>query len=108
MLSVMLELIGIQLIGMGLLGEVMSRTYFEGVDMGVFSFIGRHESREATNRKLQDLLGLQPFDHLHENKTAESDERQQLLDNRATISALSDLLRDDIAFYQRHAFRDVA
>lgn len=29
LLSVMLELVGIQFIGMGLLGEVMSRTYFE-------------------------------------------------------------------------------
>jgi len=29
LLSVMLELVGVQLIGMGLLGEVLSRTYFE-------------------------------------------------------------------------------
>jgi hypothetical protein len=29
LLSVMLELIGIQLISMGLLGEVLTRTYFE-------------------------------------------------------------------------------
>jgi hypothetical protein len=29
LLSVMLELVGVQLISMGLIGEVLSRTYFE-------------------------------------------------------------------------------
>jgi hypothetical protein len=40
LLSVMLVLVGIQLISMGLLGEVMTRTYFES--QGKASYLIRH------------------------------------------------------------------
>jgi hypothetical protein len=37
LLSVLLELVGVQLISMGLLGEVMTRTYFESQGKAEYS-----------------------------------------------------------------------
>lgn len=101
----------LDIIGLAKMPELrwlMSRTYFEDVDMNTFDFIGRHNAREATNRRLGELMGLEPFDDVHENKTPESDERQRLNQDASMMGALAELLEDDIAFYRRHAFRDIA
>lgn len=90
-----------------LLRWLMTRSYFENYNMRDFDFIGRHEAREATNARLASLLSLQPFDESHVNKTADDPLRQELENDPRTLFALTDLLRDDIAFYETHAFRDV-
>lgn len=84
----------------------MSRTYFEGVDMSCFDLIGRHDRRDAFFTSLSALAG-RPIDPGHQvNVTPRSDERSEMLDDPQLMARLTDILRDDVRFYERHAYRD--
>lgn len=84
----------------------MSRTYFEGVDMSCFDLIGRHDRRDEFFASLS-ALAERPIDPGHQvNVTPRFDERSEMLEDTQLISRLTDILRDDVRFYERHAFRD--
>lgn len=88
---------------MPILRRLMSYTYFGDYDMKQFDFIGRFEARDRTNAKLCELLGLEPFDDVHANKTPDSFERSEVLDSAAYRGSLYELLEDDVRFYERWA-----
>lgn len=85
------------------LRHLMSHTYFGAVDMRSFDYIGSHEHREATNARLCQMLGLEPFDEIRVNVTPESEERYRLEDDPRIIAQLTDILSDDRKFYERWA-----
>jgi hypothetical protein len=80
----------------------LSRTYFEGFDMGRFDIIGRYSEYEKALKDLSARIGV-PFDAgLKENVTPESEARQQASENADLRNQLEDILRDDIRFYEQH------
>lgn len=86
--------------------HLMSRTYFGGVDMSCFDLIGRHDQRDVFFASLS-ALAEQPINPDHEiNVTPRYDERSEMLGDTQLISRLNDILRDDVRFYERHAYRD--
>lgn len=82
--------------------HLMSRTYFEGVDMGRFDVIGRHEERASAIARISALLGLSEVVG-HENPTPGSPQRDEALSDPKLRADLSDLLSDDIQFYEQWA-----
>jgi hypothetical protein len=85
------------------IARLMSETYFGGFDMRRFDFIGFHETRQRDLPRLGRLLGLPLSHRLHENRTAPSEERQELDSSPRILAALRTLLAADIAFYERLA-----
>ena len=51
LLSVMLELVGLQFISMGLIGELLTRTYFESQDKSAYVVRGTLNLEPQTERK---------------------------------------------------------
>ncbi|MBA2269326.1 MAG: hypothetical protein H0W20_01850 [Chthoniobacterales bacterium] len=89
-----------------LLRYLISRTYFGGFDMDRFSFIGTMEHYSADVRRLSKIIG-RPLPEMRQNVTAEVREAgaaggvSDLTSGSKINSALYELLRDDIAFYER-------
>ena len=77
---------------------LMSERYFGAFDMGRFDYIGLYEDRTADLRRLGRVLGVPLDPGLHENRTADGDQRAAMLDP-PTRSRLRNLLRADIEFY---------
>lgn len=75
--------------------------------MRSFDFIGRHEKRDETLEALSKLINLDLDRALHANRTPESDVRRELESDATLRGRLSDLLADDLRFYERFAFRDL-
>ena len=86
-----------------LLRRLMCDTYFGGVDMTSFQVIGRHEARERTNAAICGALGLEPFENVRAHVTPPSAERDDISVDTRILTQLADILRDDIAFYERWA-----
>lgn len=99
------ELDLLQLARLPLLRRLYSETYFGGWDMGRMDFIGRHEAREEGLMAVGARLGLSLDAGLHLNKTASKadPEREALLADTRLMARLTELLDDDIRFYETHA-----
>lgn len=82
--------------------RLMSMSYFGGIDMVCFDFIGFYETRERDVARLSTLLGAPFSSDLYVNRTndAEGDDRQALMEDAATLATLRSLLADDVAFYE--------
>jgi hypothetical protein len=89
-----------------LLQRLMSATYFGGFDMNRFSFVGFHESRSSDLDVLSKLIGVPLDPALHVNRTASGcDARRNLKSDRHLMSALADVLADDLRFYDEQRQR---
>ncbi len=86
---------------------LMSETYFGGVDMGCFDLIGRHHRWPETINALSSLSGVTLNNDLRMNVTPKFEERQEMESDANLRSQLSDILRDDLVFYERHAFKHI-
>jgi hypothetical protein len=84
------------------LSHLMSKSYFEGVDMKSFDVIGRFEDHSTTKARICELLDMPLFSD-HENRTPASAEREEAHNDAALRAHLTHALRDDIAFYERWA-----
>lgn len=93
------------LAGMPLLQRLYSGTYFGGWDMGRMDFVGRHETRSEGLQKLGKMLGLSldPALHLNLTDVDSTPEREALKADSYLMSRLTDLLAEDIRFYEKHA-----
>ena len=83
------------------ISTLMSETYFGGVDMRRFDFIGFHETRAADLRRLGADLGLPFAAETHENRTADTADRREVKADVALRRQIADLLAADMAFYDR-------
>lgn len=86
--------------------NLYSDTYFGGWDTGRFDFVGRHETRDNDLQRLAKILGININIGLHLNATEPKGvdlERENILSNQTLIGQLTDLLADDICFYERFA-----
>jgi hypothetical protein len=81
--------------------RLMSETYFGGVDMRRFDFIGFYENRAADIARLSACIGLKLTSSVHTNRTLHSAERVALENDYQAQSRLAGLLRDDLGFYDR-------
>lgn len=80
---------------------LMSETYFGNFDMSRFDFIGFHENRQADIARLAKAINLPLSAAIHENRTSESAERLELESDVSVRSKLTDLLAQDVGFYER-------
>jgi hypothetical protein len=80
---------------------LMSETYFGGFDMNRFDFIGFYENRDSDIPRLAKALNLPLEAAVHENRTRESGERLEVESDLSVQRKLTDLLAEDIAFYER-------
>lgn len=88
-----------------LLRYLFSKTYFGGYDMGRFDFVGCHERREDSFRRLSRMLGVELDTLVWCNETdsgGKSRERLELENDRSNIAKLEDILSDDIRFYEKY------
>lgn len=79
-----------------------TKTYFGSFDMTRFNFIGDYRNYPRELQRLGSLLGVELDLGLRINVTREiagDDPRS----DRSAIAALSDILADDIGFYERYA-----
>jgi hypothetical protein len=83
-----------------------SDTYFGGWDMGRMDFIGRHETRTEDLSRLSKILNIDIDIGLHLNATEPegiNSERVAILSDRVLMRRLTNLLAEDICFYERLA-----
>jgi hypothetical protein len=80
----------------------MSSSYFGGVDLRAFDFVGFFESRERDLRRLSSNLGIPLRSDICVNRTTtqEAADRQALMEDTTTLATLRPLLADDVAFYE--------
>lgn len=90
-----------------LLNRLMTWTYFDSVDMGSFDLIGRHEQRACSMKMLSDLVGVELDQTVYENRTPDYSARSEMEHDASLRKSLECILREDVKFYERHAFRDV-
>lgn len=83
------------------LQNLISETYFGGFDMNRFDFIGFYENRETDIPRLAKALDVPLVAAVHENRTSESTERLELESDVSVQRKLSDLLAQDVAFYEQ-------
>jgi hypothetical protein len=84
---------------------LFSRTYFGGVDMHVFDYVGTLEQYSEGVRTVSELIGKPLVENTH-NRNGYSryhEEVQNLLADRVLMSKLRDALREDLRFYEAHA-----
>ncbi len=88
-----------------LLRYLYTRTYFGGWDMGRMDHVGRHETRAEGLRRLGETLGVELDASLHLNSThADGNaERESLRADAQLMARLTDLLADDLHFYETYA-----
>jgi hypothetical protein len=81
--------------------RLMSMSYFGGLDLRLFDFVGFHDSRALDLARLSKRLGIPLSPDVYDNQTGHTEERQMLLEDRATLDVLRSVLADDVAFYAR-------
>ncbi len=84
-------------------GSFATRSFFGGVDMEVFDFIGLHENYSEDMRTLASLLEI-PISELRENTNTYPnyrDEVEAVKTDTKLMNKLNNLLVDDIRFYDR-------
>lgn len=85
--------------------KLLSETYFGGWDMSRIDFVGRHDRRTEDLSRLAALLDINFEPDVHLNETAVdrfSSERRRMSEDRKLVARLTDLLADDIRFYEKH------
>ena len=80
---------------------LLSKTYFEGFDMGRFNIIARHDDRDQALTELSSLIGITLGVSIRENITAFNPERYETETNTKLRMMLEDILSDDIRFYEK-------
>lgn len=84
--------------------NLYSDTYFGGWDTDRFDFVGRHETRGEDLQKLAKILDICIDTSLHLNATEPLGidlEREAILSDQTLMGRLTDLLADDICFYEK-------
>lgn len=84
--------------------NLYSDTYFGGWDMGRLDFIGRHETRAEDLQRLAGILGISIDTSLHLNATEPEGvnlEKEAILSDSKLMNRLTELLADDICFYEK-------
>jgi hypothetical protein len=86
-----------------LLRWLLSRTYFGGMDMAMFDFIGFHDRREEDLLRFTELTGIAVSSNLHLRRTSEAERamRDAIENDAALRVTLANILADDIRFYER-------
>jgi hypothetical protein len=80
--------------------RLMSMSYFGGVDIRTFDFVGFYETRIRDLARLSSQIGVSFPPHVHSNPTAPHQDRQLLLSDKIALSTLRSVLADDVAFYE--------
>lgn len=81
-----------------------SEIYFGGFDMDKFSVVGRYDDRPEYFRSLKYKLGLELDSSIELNVTVPDNDRGYVLSDHKLIRVLQDILKEDMLFYERHAF----
>lgn len=84
-----------------LLRRLFCGTYFGGFDMARFNLIGRHEDRAPALQTLSRETGRFIDHRLRANQTPQTDERAETSADPKLRRKLTDILADDIDFYER-------
>lgn len=84
-----------------LIHDFYTRTFFSGVDLGTFAFVGFFETYREDVARLSARLGTHlPMRSANANKAGRyGDRRAELLADAALMASLRDLMRADLAFY---------
>jgi hypothetical protein len=85
--------------------HLLTRTFFGGYAMDRFDVIGDYARRDAYVGAISRLLNVKLDRSVYVHRTPPSAERERTANSRQLTSALRDVLRDDIAFYERWAGR---
>lgn len=81
----------------------MSSTYFGGYRMQNFDIIGDFADRTTYCEALSQLMNVRLDASIAANRSPLSDVREDVSRDVRIVRELHDLLRDDIAFYERWA-----
>jgi hypothetical protein len=81
--------------------SMFTKNYFENIDMARFDYIGRHEDRRGAIAALSGLVGQELSAEHRENSNPSREEIGDSLSDTRLIARLTDLLKDEIAFYER-------
>jgi hypothetical protein len=81
---------------------LFSRTYFGGVDLRTFDFVGFFDTYSADVKVLSDILNVSlPEVRTNTNRYPNyADEVAAILSDKRTMALLNDYLREDIRFYE--------
>jgi hypothetical protein len=81
---------------------LFSRTYFGGVDLAAFDFVGSMENYSADLQRLSRMLGVALAETRKNTNSdpAYSDAVRTILDDVRLVAGLRDLLAEDIALYE--------
>lgn len=86
--------------------RLMSESYFGGVDMKSFDFIGFYETRQKDLLRFSEQYGIAVDTELHLNRTeVQQPELCTIMSDSRIMAKLRDLLKDDINFYERECRR---
>jgi hypothetical protein len=88
-----------------IINTMFTETYFGGVDMRRFAFIGDHDDRPAALAKLSEIVGHPMSPVVHENVNPPRPELGETLADTRLLTRLADILQDEIRFYERWALR---
>lgn len=83
-----------------LLRHLLTRNYFEGVDMRSFDFIGRHDAFAEDIQRLSAILGLPLVADMHLNASRKLGEASGIAADPEVRARLSGILTDDVMFYE--------
>lgn len=84
-----------------MLRYLLSRNYFQGVNMASFDFIGRFESFSEDLERLSSKIGLSFSSNIHLNQTlVEGNQQQEMAADPKVRARLRDILSDDVAFFE--------
>ena len=93
----------IQMAQLPLLKNLYSETYFGGFNMSRFDIIGRHEKRDEALHELALITNTTLDTSIYDNKTPPDKEREDIANNVDIRRQLTDILAEDINFYERYA-----
>jgi hypothetical protein len=84
-----------------LLKNMLSRSYFENIDLASFDFIGRYEHFQDDVKRLSGMLGIELDADVYLNKTPRAKAHEGDAIARERLRAkLRDILIDDVRFYE--------
>ncbi len=84
------------------LRRLMSKSYFGGYDMRRFDVIGAYDRRAEFFGAVSSAIGRTLSPDRWQNATPISEERGNVMNDSRLMARLSDLLQDDVRFYEQH------
>ncbi len=84
-----------------LIRKLYSETYFGDYDMSRFNIIGKHEERDKAICALSHLISVEIDATVLYNKTPLDERRVESEHDLKLRRSLTDILRDDVEFYER-------